>query len=78
MIRDVCPIHLCELEDTHPADVENGPSVHDTENERICPVCDIEETCAYLDSMCLAHRRPIGVCIDCFYADVEEDNACAS
>lgn len=70
-----CGIHGTELVETHPADVENGPSPHDVFNELLCLECETEWTIAYEESLCIAHRMPIGACNECYVADATDETS---
>jgi hypothetical protein len=63
----VCGIHGTELLETRLADVENGPSPDDCENELVCVTCMQE--LAYAPADCLPHHRPTDECATCFYGE---------
>jgi hypothetical protein len=68
--RRRCDVHPSEvLVQTNPADVENGPSPLDADNDLICFECQSEEEIAFMTSECLAHRKPIDRCLPCMYED---------
>jgi len=69
---EFCEIHGVLLEETNPADAENGPTPDDAENRLVCWECAFELGAAAERSECLAHRAPIGYCAPCLYADLKE------
>ena len=65
-----CNIHLWEeLNESHPADLENGPSPDDVFNELFCMTCCCELEEAYLNSWCLLHCLPLRECHECLLLD---------
>jgi len=70
MERGYCSIHPEEeLQESNPADPENGPCAADTENYLFCAACAWEFSCAEMESTCIAHHKMLAECLPCCYAE---------